>query len=72
MDSLDAKTESSASPGAHEAKEATRLEHEARRIAQARQATAAGRVIPLADIQSWADSLGKADALPMPTLRTRL
>jgi hypothetical protein len=65
MESLDATAGSSA----RDAHEAARMEHEARRIAQARQATAAGRVIPLADIQAWADSLGKPDALPLPTLR---
>jgi hypothetical protein len=65
MGSLDAKTESSA----QDAHEAQRLEHEARRIAHARQATAAGRVIPLADIQAWAESLDKPNPLPLPTLR---
>jgi hypothetical protein len=43
-----------------------RLAYEAQRIAQARESVAAGRVIPLADMQKWADSLGTDQVLPLP------
>jgi predicted transcriptional regulator len=40
--------------------------YEAWRIAEAKESVAAGRVIPLADVQKWADSLGTADVQPLP------
>jgi len=43
-----------------------RLAYEAQRIAQARESVAAGRVIPLAGMQKWADSLGTDNVLPLP------
>jgi hypothetical protein len=48
---------------------AVRLADEPGRIAKARRSAAAGRRIPLTDIQAWADSLCSQNALPLPRTR---
>jgi hypothetical protein len=60
------QTDTAGSEGETDAERIERLAYEARRIAQARESVAAGRVIPLADMQKWADSLDTNQVLPLP------
>jgi hypothetical protein len=46
-----------------------RRAHEAGRIAKARASAAAGRVVALADMVAWADSLDSGEIIPVPRTR---